>query len=1159
MITAADLLQNLSRSGITFWTDGENIHYHSMNGNLSEELLSQIKENKPAVIAFLKNQSYEVTRHPATHSQRALWNIWKQDKTIASYHTAISMSIANLDSDQLIRMFRNAIIRHQALRTRFISLEGKIYQRVFNYIPPDQQLLDVRHASKEEIQKIIREQYEKPFDLENSSPIRLTFLRISESATLFLLTAHHIILDGASGWQLLNEVFEEYSGLRSFPTVSPYQMSDFSEWQHQMLDSDAALDLSEYWKEALSGAPNTINLPEDFSRPAEHRYKGNTLPVQMNKQLSQELRRLAREMDVTLYTLLLSVYQILLGRYTGQTDFLIGSPANGRTVAEHDQVIGFLVNMIVLRADLSDNIPFREFVLKTNQNVKKAFAHQDYPFQLVASELSDHSDKSRHPLFQAEFALQQVRGNTDILRLYNPTEKREKCILGSVIAEPYHTCQQEGQFDLGLDLLDLTNELSGMVRYNSDLFEEKSILQLMDRYVTLLASICDNPDEKIEDLNIIDRVEYGVLKERIRPIKNPELPYENLIHWFDAICAQYPEKIAVKDKEKTLTYRELQKVSLCISEKLTENISGSNLKKPVGLCMNRSVNLIAGIIGIMRSGLPYVPLDPSNANSRLEFISNDSDLSCLMTDRPNSGKINCREILIDDDFLNSLDEARRATTSKLRADDIAYIIYTSGSTGKPKGALVSHYNIMRLFTSTEPWFSFDHNDRWMMFHSYAFDFSVWEIWGALLYGGELYVADADQVRLPEQISELIHQNKITVLNQTPSSFNHLSGEILKKPKENFSHLKWVVFGGEALNTASLMPWFKNFGDQSPALINMYGITETTVHVTHYRLSISDTLKHHSPIGEPIPDLGLSIRDTKGLLVPDNIPGELYVSGAGVCEMYLNRPDLNIKRFLKDEFGQKMYRTGDIVRRLNDGSIVYVGRSDQQIKIRGYRIETGEIEYILMQHDKVQVAAVGVHESPVGKKLIAWCTPKGTELPVEKDLKIFLKKLLPEYMIPSNIFVLDSLPVTPNGKLDIRRLPTPLPTIESKSIQYSEDQDSQLWIAQICMSVLQKEEVPYHLNFFDMGCDSLSINLIYRKLREQLGSDIKVTDLYEYPTIEQLSRKIKSNRATNDKSENGRGNHLPIRQNNSQTNNDHSGDLGKKSRMELLKERRRRSR
>lgn len=1159
MDTVADLSQNLRRSGVTFWTDGENIHYHSKNGNMQGKLLSQIKENKTAVISFLQNRSYEVSRYPATHSQRALWNIWKRDKTITAYHTAISMKIPDLDAERLIRMFRKAIIRHQALRTRFTSVDGQLYQQIFNDLSPDQQLLNVRHASKEEIQQIITEHYEKPFDLENGAPIRLTFLRVSEQTTIFLLTAHHIILDGASGWQLLKEVFEEYSGQNSFPDVSPYQMSDFSTRQHQLLDSDTATELSEYWSKALSGAPYTVNLPEDFSRPAEHRYKGSTVPVMIPEQLSKRLRLLARELDVTLYTLLLSAYQILLGRYTGQTDLLIGSPANGRTEAEHDRIVGFLVNMIVLRADLSDNIPFHEFVLKTNQNVRQSFAHQDYPFQLVASELSDHSDKSRHPLFQAEFALQQVRGNADILRLYNPAEKSKKCMIGSVEVEPYHTFQQEGQFDLGLDLIDLSDELSGMVRYNSDLFEEKSILQLVDRYITLLESICNNSNERIDDLDIINRDEYGVLKERITPLKEPKLPYENLIDWFDSTCEQHPDKIAVRDKEKVLTYRELQMASRLISEQLCGKDSGANLKKPIGICMKRSVNLIAGIIGIMRSGSPYVPLDPSNAKSRLEFIASDSDLSCVLTDSANSGKINCSEILIDEDILQNPSEVQIDTAKNPGPEDIAYIIYTSGSTGKPKGALVSHQNVMRLFTSTEPWFSFSQDDRWLMFHSYAFDFSVWEIWGALLYGGELTVADADQVRFSDQIAELVHQNRISVLNQTPSSFNHLSGEILKRPKEDFSHLKWVVFGGEALNTASLIPWFNHFGDQKPALINMYGITETTVHVTHYRLRISDTLKHHSPIGEPIPDLGLSIRNAKGKLVPDNIPGELYVSGAGVCKMYLNREKLNGERFSLDEFGRKMYRSGDIVRRLNDGRVVYIGRSDQQIKIRGYRIEAGEIEYALMQHDKIQTAAVGIHEAKVGKKIVAWCTPDGSDLPIESDLKIYLKKILPEYMIPSFIFVLDSLPVTPNGKLDTSRLPLPENSVESKTIQYSADQDPLLWIAQICSSVLQKEEVPYHLNFFDLGCDSLSINLIYRKLHEQLGSEIKVTDLYEYPTIDQLSQKIASIRRSNGNHQTEKSVSVLDRQNGSQSERNHTDDTDKKSRMDLLKERRRRSR
>ncbi len=1145
------LLQNMSNAGITLWTDGDSIHYHTSNGDMPEHLLSQIKENKPALLDHLKHHSYEVNRTPATHSQHALWNIWNHNRNLTAYHTAISMKIPVLDPDLFIEKFNRAVIRHEALRTRFQKAGGNLYQQIFNYIPPEKIVLEVQNESDEKIHQILRREHNKPFDLEKGSPIRLTLLRTGDKTVVFLLTAHHIILDGASGWQLLNEVFEEYSG-STCPAVAEYQMSDFAIWQHRLLSSDAATELSGYWKKTLTGAPLILDMPEDYTRPAEHQFNGSTLPVQFPHELSGKLRKLAKDLDVTLYTLLLTAYQILLSRYTGQSEFLIGSPAGGRSEAEHDQIVGFLVNMIVLRTDLNKNVPFHELVKQTGENVRQAFAHQNYPFQLIAGDLADHIDKSRHPIFQAEFALQQVRGNSDILRLYNPGETKKSLKIGSITVEPFHTSQQEGQFDLGLDLLDLSDEISGMVRYNSDIFEKQSVQQFIDRYITLLNNICNNPQEKVYNYSIVDNAEYELLKKRIKPIRESETPYNSLVDWFDAICNKFPDKIAAEDHTNTVTYKELYISSIHVAQQLANRIPDSDSKKPIGLCMNRSVQLIASIIGILRYGAPYVPLDPSNSESRLNFIIKDSGISCILCDDSHSGLFHDQAILnFDESPEHSLDHPAPVSTS-LNPDDIAYIIYTSGSTGKPKGALVNHFNVMRLFTSTEPWFSFNHEDRWMMFHSYAFDFSVWEIWGALLYGGSLFVADADITKLPGQIADLISEKKITVLNQTPSAFYHLSGEILKRDVQNYSSLKRIIFGGEALNTASLKAWFNKFGDQAPELVNMYGITETTVHVTWYRLKKSDTQKHHSPIGIPIPDLGLSIRDQNGNLVPDNIPGELYVSGAGVCQMYLNRETLNSERFLTDEYGNKMYRSGDIVRRLNDGRIVYIGRSDQQIKIRGYRIETGEIEYSIMKHDQVQTAAVGVHESESGKKIIAWCTPAEGRHPDETALIQHVKKLLPDYMAPSFIYILPSLPMTPNGKLDYSKLPKPASTQDPDSIDFNKDSDPKLWIAGICKSVLQKDEIPYHMNFFDLGCDSLSINLIYRKLRDQLGEVIKVTDLYEYPTIELLSQKIAPAQSMN------HGKKIFGQKSENITSTDHRLNTGKKSRMELLKERRRRS-
>lgn len=595
-------------------------------------------------------------------------------------------------------------------------------------------------------------------------------------------------------------------------------------------------------------------------------------------------------------------------------------------------------------------------------------------------------------------------------------------------------------------------------------------------------------------------------------------PKDKCIHQlFESQVERTPEAVAVVFENEQLTYKDLN----CRANQLARYLQnvGVGSEVLVGICVERSLEMVVGIIGILKASGAYVPLDPTYPKERLAFMLQDSQVSILLTQQHLVEKLTESEaqiVCLDSEWEAIAQESEDNPVSEVTAENLAYVIYTSGSTGKPKGVLVSHYNVVRLFEATQSWFHFNERDVWTLFHSYAFDFSVWELWGALLYGGRLVVVPYWVSRSPEEFYNLLCKEQVTVLNQTPSAFCQLIQveESRKVIKEH--HLRLVIFGGEALQLQSLKPWFERYGDERPRLVNMYGITETTVHVTYRPLTITDVNEGKgSAIGVPIPDLQVYVLDQYQKPVSIGVPGEIYIGGVGLSRGYLNRPELTTERFIPNPFSDRseayLYKSGDLGRYLPNGDIEYLGRIDHQVKIRGFRIELGEIESALAQHPSVKQSVVIIREDiPGDKRLVAYVRLDQKQTFRAQEFRSFLQSKLPDYMVPSTFLLLDALPLTPNGKVDRCALPAPDSSRPDQSATFVAPRTFiEQQLADIWASVLKLERVGIHNNFFELGGDSLLATQVMSRLRQAFGVELPLRTLFEAPTVADLGDRLET--------------------------------------------------
>ena len=928
---------------------------------LAAQIEQAQRASTPAIVPVSREREL-----PLSFAQQRLWFLHQLDPSNTSYHVPAALRLrGTLDVEALRIAFERIVTRHELLRTVFPVDRGKPTQRI---LPPHAwplPLVDLSSAPESEREREAHrraeEEARRPFDLEHGPLMRTTLLRQAAHDHVLLLDMHHIVSDGWSMGVLASELAEAYRAALDGrePTLPELRVhyADFAAWQRSRLTGELLEQQLDYWRGRLSGAA-ALELPTDHPRRSVQRHRGASLQFELSAELQLRLRRLSHAQGATLFMTLLASLQVLLHRYTGQTDISVGTPIANRTVTELEPLIGFFVNTLVVRTDLDGDPSFIEVLARLREVALGAYAHQDIPFEALVDELAVERDLSRTPLFQVSFALQDA----SMLELDLP----------GVSVDGFTVSTGASKFDLALVLLDGRSGLRGTLEYDVDLFEAETSQRFLAHFQAILEAIVRAPNLAISRLPILSEVERAALHRASE--RTSTAAHEGCLHELFAAQAQKtPDRIALTFEGRSLDYAELDRRSRIIAAQLRERGVGPD--DLVGLYCERSFDMVVGLLGILIAGGAYVPLDPRYPRERIEYIVRDAGVQVIVADAESDLEANVAVLRLNSSLFEQA--APEPLPSNSRPNNAAYVIYTSGSTGRPKGVVVEHRHATRLFAAANTLVPRE-TDVWSVFHSIAFDFSVWELWGALLHGGRAVIVPYWVSRSPEAFRQLVLDEGVTVLSQTPSAFNSfMAVDSPDSPDSRSRKLRAVVFGGEALEPQRLASWVAAHGDAAPDMINMYGITETTVHVTQRVLTASDFEGGTSPIGESLIDLSVHVLDQHGSPVPIGVWGELYVSGAGVARGYLGRPELTSTRFVPDPFGpsgSRMYRSGDAGRRRYDGCLEFRGRLDDQIQLRGFRIELGEIEAVLVEHPSVRQAVVAARTDDGDQAARRLCRP-----------------------------------------------------------------------------------------------------------------------------------------------------------------------------------------
>ncbi|MFD8696352.1 amino acid adenylation domain-containing protein [Kitasatospora purpeofusca] len=1055
-------------------------------------------EPRPALVPVGRAE-----RLPLSPAQRGLWFHYRLEGPSPTYNIPLALTLTGpLDREALALAVGDLVARHETLRTVYgESADGEPYQRI---LPPAPVEL---HTGTGEIADAVRH----AFDLGTEPPLRASLFAHRDGTHTLLLLLHHIAGDGASTTPLARDLAAAHTARLAgrAPELPPLtvQFADHVDWQAKLLGtggapSALAVRQLDHWRKTLAGLPDQLDLPTDRPRPAVASHRGATVPFRLDAAAHTALAALARTTGTSVFTAVQAGLAALLTRHGCGTDIPVGTPVAGRDSDETAALVGYFVNSVVLRTDTSGDPSFRELLGRTRTAVLGAHDHADLPFDRLVEELNPRRSLARHPLFQVMLAWQSVPDRAFALG---------GGLTATVAAIPSGTAK----FDLTLNAGELREGgIAGFLEYRTDLFDEATVRALAERLARLLTAAATAPDTTIGRLPLIGAEEHhrALVEWNGTPVHSE--PGATLPELFEAAALADPEATAVSCDGETLGYAELAARADRLARLLAARGIGPGTI--VALALPRSLDLVTGLLAVAKSGAAYLPLDPEYPADRLAYMLADAAPAALLTDSataPRMPEHRVPQLLVDGgeaDAHPAVPLAQHERTRPLTAEDTAYVIYTSGSTGRPKGVPVTHHNVVRLFSATDHWFGFGAQDVWTLFHSYAFDFSVWELWGALLRGGRLVVVPHLVSRDPAAFLDLLARERVTVLNQTPSAFYQLSAADRERPGTELA-LRYVVFGGEALELGRLDDWYERHADDAPTLVNMYGITETTVHVSYIALDrASAAAGSSSTIGVNIPDLRIYVLDQYLQPVPPGVTGEMYVAGAGLARGYLGRPALSSERFVADPYaelfgerGTRMYRSGDLARRRADGVLEYFGRADQQVKIRGFRIELGEIEAVLAAHPAVADAAVIVREDvPGDKRLVGYAVlAPGADLVTGEELRIRTAADLPVHMVPSAVVLLDRLPLTANGKLDRRALPAPDAPAAGAGRPPRNPREQQL--CELFAEVLGVPAVGVEDDFFALGGHSLLVVRLAGRIRAVLGLEVGIGTLFQAPTVAAL--------------------------------------------------------
>ncbi len=1037
-------------------------------------------------------------------AQQRLWFLAELEGVSATYNMPIALRLqGKLNEPALQKASTSLIQRHDSLRLCFPTVNGEPIARLKGIYNPFKKVVDLTDLAETEQQcrvaELTADHAQAPFDLSAGSLLSLRLLKLSNEEHLLLFNMHHIISDGWSIGVMMREwsqLYNAYAMNNEPQLLKPLiQYTDYSAWQREWLQGDALEKQCAYWVRKLAGAPELLDLPTDNPRPAVTRYQGRLLQSALNHELAQGIKQLSRQQGSTVFMTLLAAFNVLLFRYSGQTDLVVGCPIANRAQRQTEDMIGFFVNTLALRSQIKDEQTFTELLKQVRTTALEAYSRQDIPFEYLVEQLNPSRSLSYAPLFQVMFALQNT-----------PEEKPEFNGLKVSTLEPTQTT---AKFDLTLSVVEHDNSFVCDWEYNTDLFREDTIIRMTKHFQRLLEGIINNPEQSLVKLPLLPEAELQQLQD-LNQTQTDYAKDKTVVDLFQEQVEKTPDKVAVvfsstgseQDSNQRLSYNELNTRANQLAHYL--RTLGVKAETLVGICAARSMEMVVGLLGILKAGGAYVPLDPEYPEERLAFMTKDSGIRILITQSELQTKlfstVNCELSIVNiETELNNQSSIDNLHSSIVNPENLAYVIYTSGSTGTPKGAMIGHLGLTNVIQTQAQTFNINRESRFLQFASLSFDASTFEIFLSLTRGATLQLSAVNKLAPDDQFIKLINNQSVTHVLLPPSFLAAL-------PQEKLTGIETIIVGGETCSAELASKW-----SNGRRFFNAYGPTESAICVTQTECRPNGKAP---PIGKPLANTQIYILDANLNPAPFGLPGELCIAGVGLARGYLNRPELTADKFKEIEiFGKhkRIYKTGDLARWLPDGNLEYLGRIDHQVKLRGYRIELGEIETALCRHAAVKEAVVELYNKDDNPRLIAYVSLSRRIDDVAKELRDHLKASLPEYMLPAGFMALDELPLTRNNKIDRKALPKPDSIlIQSDAVFIKPQTHVQQQIAEVWQELLKLDKVGIHDNFFDLGGHSLLLIKAQNRLQELLDKPLPAVKLFQYPTIQSLAAYLSRN-------------------------------------------------
>ncbi|MCC5635071.1 amino acid adenylation domain-containing protein [Nostoc sp. CHAB 5844] len=1095
-----EFLSELSNLDIRLWLDGERLRCNAPKEVLTPDLQTKITTRKAEIIQFFNTSSTQETIKPVprnqnlplSFAQQGLWFLDELEGGSSAYNQLFAIKLQDVVQVAILEQALTEIVRrHEILRTTFKTINGQAFQAI---APEANFTLAVETLQWQDLQPFAVTQSLRPFNLAEGPLLRVTLVKLAPKEHVLLFVIHHAIADAWSSTIIIQElaaIYEAFSLGKPSPLLElTIQYADFAYWQHQKLQQLLPEQLR-YWEQKLSDTPPVLQLASDHPRLAVQSFRGSVITLELDQDLTTKLKQLSQQSGVTLFMTLLAAFNTLLYRYTNQDDICVGTTIANRHSRELESLIGYFLNTLVMRTDLSGNPTFRELLQRVRDIAWEAYNHQDLPFDQLVAKLQPKRDLSHTPLFQVMFVLENA--------------PKQEVQLPELTLSFLEIPLASANFDLSLAMRETEQGLLAKFEYNTDLFDADTISRMTGHFQTLLWGIVTNQQQPISELPLLTPTEQHQLLVEWNNTQF-EYPQDKCIHQlFEAQVELTPEAVAVVFDDRHLTYQELNQRANQLAHYLQTLGVGNEIL--VGICVERSLEMIVGLLGILKAGGAYVPLDPSYPVERLSFMLADAQVSVLLTQQKlleNLPTSQAHLVCLDKDWEEISQHSQEDLVSNVTPESLAYVIYTSGSTGQPKGVMVQHQSLVSFTQTIKGEYEITKSERILQFASISFDVAGEEIYPCLTSGATLVLRTDEMLASVSAFLQKCQDGKLTIINIPTAYWHQWMAELEITDLVIPECLRLVIIGGEQAHLEKVAIWQKKINNLQ--LINAYGLTETTVTSTIYKLSVN--ISQSVPIGRAIANVKTYVLDQHRQLVAIGVTGELYIGGANLAKGYLNRSDLTEEKFILNPFekaeSSRLYKTGDLVRYLPDGNIEFLGRIDDQVKIRGFRIEIGEIEAVLTQHPQVQQTAVIVREDqPGNKRLVAYVVAKQEQI-TANELRRFLKEKLPNFMVPGAFVNLETLPLTPNGKVNRRALPEPDTFSLTQESNFVPPRNSiELQLAQIWSEVLGVQPVGIRDNFFELGGDSIIAIQIIAKAN-QVGLKLTTKQLFQHQTISELA-------------------------------------------------------